>query len=211
MHGDRIAVRSATSPRARPRFVGASGLWPAWSPDGTRIVFVVGVRQDVTGLAVVPAGGGRERRVLTSTSGLEWPSWSRDGRHILYSTNRVGDPGQIRMWRIPAGGGRPRLLGRGRSIDQAPDGRLAFITGHDVWTARGDGTGRRRIVDHPDESMVWRLAWSPDGSRLAYVFYPVRTGSRHHARIVRRNGSGDRRVRLPRRVGQPLYIHWGAG
>ena len=211
MHGGRIAIKSTAAPRARPRFLAPRGLWPAWSPDGSHIAFVIGVRENVTALAVVPASGGRVRRILASRSSIEWPSWSADGRYILYSTNRVGDPGQIRMWRIPSSGGRPRLLGRGRSIDQAPDGRLAFITGTDVWTARADGTRRRRIVDHPAASMVWRLAWSPDGSRIAYVFYPFGNGPEHHVRIVRRDGRRDRRVRLPRHVDQPLYVHWGPG
>lgn len=212
MRGDAIAIGSVATSRSRDRRVTPRGLWPAWSPDGTRIAFVLPVAEDVTALAVVGSRGGRVRRLVTSTHGIEWPSWSADGRHILYSTNRVGDPGQIRMWRVAATGGRPRGLGTGRSIDQSPDGRqIAFITGDDVWTMRPDGSRRRRIVDNRPESMVWRLAWSSDGSRLAYVFYPEGNGPVSEVRTVRRDGRVRRKVRLPARFGSPNYVHWGAG
>ena len=74
-----------------------------------------------------------------------------------------------------------------------------------------DGSGRRRIVRHSSLSMVWRLAWSPNGRRIAYVFYPVRTGTVSRIRLVGSTGRGRRAVRLPRRIETPVYVHWGSG
>jgi Tol biopolymer transport system component len=213
MSGDGIAVGPAARRREwrRDRIVTKLGMWPAWSPDGRRIAFVRPEGEQLNSIAVISVRGGRVRRLLTTSDSLEWPSWSPDGRHILYSTNVPGDPVQIRMWRIGLAGGRPAALGRGRSADTSPDGRkIAFITGHDVWTMNPDGSGRRRIVDHPTGSMMWRLAWSPDGSRIAYVFYPELRGTVTQVRTVGRSGRNRRVVKLPRRI-LPNYVHWGAG
>jgi Tol biopolymer transport system component len=213
MSGDAIAVGPAGWRRAwrRDRIVTPIGMWPAWSPDGRRLAFIRREADVVNSISVVSASGGRVRRLVKTDRPLEWPSWSADGRHVLYSTNLVGDPGQIQMWRVRASGGEPRPLGVGRSADVSPDGRrIAFITGHAVWTMNADGSGRRRVVRHPEDSMVWRLAWSPDGRRIAYVFHPERTGTGSQVRIVGRDGRGRRVVDLPRRIDTPLYVHWGS-
>jgi Tol biopolymer transport system component len=214
MSGDGVAVgSSARRGWRRDRIVTPRGLWPAWSPAGGRIAFVLPQGDGpITSIATMDVDGGRIRRLHTTADSLEWPSWSPDGRHILYSTNVAGTPGQIHMWRVPAAGGRPHALGTGRSPDTSPDGRkIAFITGDDVWTMNADGSGRRRVANHPPISMAWRLSWSPDGSRIAYVHYPVETSGPGHVRIVRRSGRGDHRVRLPRRAANLSYVHWGSG
>jgi Tol biopolymer transport system component len=212
MSGDAIAVGPAGWRRAwrRDRIVTRIGGWPAWSPDGRRIAFIRREVDVVNSISVISAAGGRARRLVKTNDSLEWPSWSADGRHVLYSTNMVSQPGQIQMWRVRAAGGRARPLGQGRSADMAPDGKIAFITGHAVWTMNPDGSGRRRIVTHPEGSMVWRLAWSPDGSRIAYVFYPQLSGPVTQIRIVGRSGRGRRVVDLPRRIDTPSYVHWGS-
>ena len=214
MSGDAIAVGpAARRDWRRDRIVTPRGLWPAWSPSGGRIAFILPEDSGPpNSVATVGVGGGPVRRLVTTGDSLEWVSWSPGARHVLYSTNVVGTPGQIHIWRVPAAGGRPRSLGVGRSPDTSPDGRkIAFITGDAVWMMNADGSGRRRVVRHPPIGMVWRLAWSPDGSRIAYVYYPVQTSGPGQVRIVRGTGRGDHRVRLPRRVSNLSYVHWGSG
>jgi Tol biopolymer transport system component len=214
MSGDAIAVgTSARRGWRRDRMVTPRGLWPAWSPDGRRIAFILPEGDGpASSLATIGVRGGPIRRLVTTSDSQEWPSWNPDGRHILYSTNVPGTPGQVHMWRVPATGGRPRSLGVGRSPDTSPDGRkIAFITGDAVWTMNPDGSGRRKVTGHPPIGMVWRLAWSPDGTRIAYIYYPVETSGPGQVRIVHSTGRGDHRVRLPRRVENPGYVHWGSG
>jgi Tol biopolymer transport system component/DNA-binding winged helix-turn-helix (wHTH) protein len=62
---------------------------PAWSPDGRQIAFVRYGESDEKKLYVIPALGGSERRVYT-TSVVKWDqcnqmSWSPDGKSLLFS------------------------------------------------------------------------------------------------------------------------------
>jgi Tol biopolymer transport system component len=92
----------------------------------------------------------------------------------------------------------------------SPDGgKIAFVLGEDVWTMNPDGSGRRRIVDHPKGTMAWQLAWSPNGRRIAYVFYPEVEQPFTELHMVGRNGGGRRVVDLPRRLRASRWVDWG--
>ena len=123
---------------------------PAWSPDGTSIAVVSDRepgnldRYGVADIWVVPADGGRARKVTASSGPVAHPAWSPDGNFIAYSGNDAGD----RFWsavsdiRVVAADGSagPRSL---TSPDHAAGGRLLL-----------DG----RV-----------LAWHPDGTSVLFV------------------------------------------
>jgi len=83
---------------------------PAWSPDGRMLVFTV---TDGLGLsnqvAIMPADGSSEPRILTSGPGIRRaPRFSPNGREITYiesTTTRTPD-----IWAMPVGGGQPRQI-----------------------------------------------------------------------------------------------------
>ena len=67
--------------------LGAEG--PAWSPDGTRIVFVLKDGTGGTDIYTMDKGGGGRTR-LTSDRLSEHPSWSPDGSRIVFARYVIG-------------------------------------------------------------------------------------------------------------------------
>lgn len=72
------------------------GNRPAWSPDGSRIVFMVaeddGYDYTKSDLFLVNSDGSGRRALTTTTSLMEMnPSWSPDGQRIAFDVNGTGD------------------------------------------------------------------------------------------------------------------------
>ena len=120
-------------------------LSPAWSPDGTRIVFAAGTLQKHE-LFVINADGTGEQQL---TQGLEqaWrPDWSPDGQKIAFQAMN-----EIAV--MDAAGGEPKSIAVGESPAWSPDGsRIAFSArpgdsdGRAIWTM---AAGRHRPeADH---------------------------------------------------------------
>jgi dipeptidyl aminopeptidase/acylaminoacyl peptidase len=76
---------------------------------------------------------------------------------------------QVEIWTIPFKGGAPKLLAAGDEPALSPRGdRVAFLRDGAIWSVPLDGSS-------PAKPLVFArgksgsLAWSPDGSRLAFV------------------------------------------
>ena len=80
-------VRSTTQEGTSPN------EWPAWSPDGTRIVFA-GASTEGFDLYVMDADGTNVERVTDAPDDEVTPAWSPDGERILY---RFDDGGETRF------------------------------------------------------------------------------------------------------------------
>ena len=105
-----------------------AALFPSWSPAGTSIAFSAGPDEDAS-VREGPAAtlghvhiwsmrpDGSESRQLTFDPAYrdERPQWSADGREIEFC--RVNAAGEGSVWRIDAGGGSPKQIGRSFPLD----------------------------------------------------------------------------------------------
>ena len=75
--------------------IGPGGDNPSWSPDGSRIVYVIrpayGVPTEDTGLYVTDPSGNDVNRILVGNDNwvLDYPSWSPSGEEILFDTYTI--------------------------------------------------------------------------------------------------------------------------
>jgi Tol biopolymer transport system component len=154
---------------------------PAWSPDGTRIVFRS--ERDQGGLYRVSLDGGPETQL---TSFGVRPVWSADGAEVLFRTE-IFPGAQTAIHAVsPEGGEAPRDLaqdfarsGNWSWLEPHPDGRVSGIglhlkSGVGFYTASRDGknvVASRLGKDGEWKDLAaaaWRFSWNANGT-LLYV------------------------------------------
>lgn len=192
MNIDGTDVRQVTNDR--PGSGSGNDYEPAWSPDGTQIVYRHGDGR-MADLNIVDVATGHESRVVTAyTNGPGaydgQPSWSPDGNEIAF---RKGMGKQSDIWVYDIRGpqaGDVRLLVHDPSVPESapsfsPDGKkIVFVQGDEgsgagIWTANADGTDAQPLTQpQPNaDKMVYTDSaprWSPDGAKI--IFQSTRDG-----------------------------------
>lgn len=153
---------------------------PAWSPDGTTLIFArgaVGARD----LYALGADGNDLRRLTLSMADESSPAWSSTGR-IAFVRRTPAVPGSKKRRRpanddvfvMRADGSGLRQITREKAHERdpawSPDGkRIAFtrvVEGRaEVFVANANGTKARRLTRN---ARATSPVWSPDGRYLAY-------------------------------------------
>jgi WD40 repeat protein/class 3 adenylate cyclase len=149
-------------------FSGHTGdiLGIAYSPDGTRIATggddgTAQVWDVVTGESLLTLAG--------HTIGLDQVAFTPDGGRLLTG----GADGTARLWDISPTGGRdwltvPGPAQRQGGVSFSPDGTSFAVPGQDTGvTIRDVQTGAKVITLKGHDATIRRMAFSPDGTRLA--------------------------------------------
>jgi len=158
---------------------------PSWSPDGLRIAFLRSEHEYYSGVFVIPASGGVERK-LAEVHGTSTPAinWTPDGKWLV--TPHRTTPGEAEsLYLISANSGEmrrlnipPPLLRANMAGAFSPDGRTLAVAHYPASAVEGvyllpvardwQPAGAITTVDTEMSCCLTQLMWSRDGSDLFY-------------------------------------------
>jgi Tol biopolymer transport system component len=149
---------------------------PVWSPDGSQIAFIEGLRggRDEFVLSTVAAdGAGKPREVHVSKDRMEVTDWSRDGRYFLVDRGNIG-ASQIWVYPVAEPAKAYALVQTSfqhRSGQFSPDGRWV------AYTSQQTGRSEVYVTSFPSGEARAQVSgnggrqprWSPDGREIYFV------------------------------------------
>jgi len=164
---------------------------PSWTPDGKRIYFGGDHFDRFANIEFIPSQGGKMERILFRAPGpnplhFSYPgtgiSVSPDGKRILFMAAYRGTANRMRqIFTVPIEGGDVAELTRGMPATNpcwSPGGEsIAFIgweeVGNnkftrDIYTVPAQGGQARKLTSQSDQVAYAGIAWSPDGSQIAF-------------------------------------------
>jgi len=163
----------------------------SWSPDGSRLLFIIGRGETAMEFWLMDADGAKPRQLVPWCDQCSLLDWSPDGTQLagyltlddqpgVYVVN-AGDgsrqqiPGPPERWTTPS---PPHHRGQrirpadARAVTWSPDGTsIAYVQHYygvrdaELILVRPDGTDTRLLYEGED---VGAVTWSPDGKRLAF-------------------------------------------
>ena len=179
---------------------------PAWSPDGSLILFTSYRAGTGARVFVTPAAGGAVYQVSGRPGLNTSAAYSPDGQEIACTLSQDGN---AEVYRLDARGGSPRRITNSRGIDTSP---TWSPTGHEIaFTSDRGGNPQVYVMDREggnarrltfDLSYTDSPAWSPKGDRLAFV---ARAGNGFDIYTCRPDGAD---LRLEVTGGSNENPHW---
>jgi len=173
----RVVESSRFSGEAAP-LTALSGVhaYPAFSPDGNQVAFVIEGENRQPGIYTAFVGGEKALR-LTSNPGDSSPTWSSDGTQVAF-TRYSPENHSLSITVIPALGGSERKLytfpyrppDSTEWINWSPSGDfLAFEENRRVQLLSATNYTTQPLTSPPDGSFDYAPTFSPDGMKVAFV------------------------------------------
>jgi len=176
---------------------------PAWSPNGTMLAYAARTERDGPfRIFIVKADGSGRRQLTTQAAGSadRSPAWSPDGSRIVFVSDRDGGFPELYLMNAD-GTGVVRLTNN------------AVVDGNPSWSPNGssivfercceNGTSDLFTIDvllgietnltASTDQQEFDPAWSPDGTKIAYVSFLVGQGN-IDIWIANADGSGPLRL-----------------
>ncbi len=158
-----------------------------WAPDGRHVAYSAATGGGIH-VYVLDVSGGRPRVLTRAVPATVLPSWSPRGSTIAFTSANTNS---AHVYTIRADGTGLRRLTHGREESfpwWSPDGRrimfqpyvcVAGKCGYAISVMRPDGSGKRRLAHVPGAPGGGGLhaAWSPEGTRIAFLRLTRRIGS----------------------------------
>ena len=181
---------------------------PSWSPRGYYVAFARQIDAGRSQILVADARGRILRRFGTGLS--TEPAWSPNGQRIAYASDGrviVASTAGHSVAEVS-----PRTL-VGGPVWSPDSRRVAFAEVREIgpgvvrgiYVVNADGSGRQLLVRDAADP-----AWSPDGSKLAYVAYASRLTDSGFVTVSNADGTGARRLTTTREAeSQPAWSPGG--
>ena len=157
------------------------------SPDGKYLAYA-----DLKGIHLKLIETGETQTVpqpeTLSDTRVDWAfgSWFPDGTRYLANANVPGQ--SLSAWTVSLMGRTRKLRDDSRAWSVSPDGsQVAFTTNagklssrystswyygfgyREIWLMGPEGEQPRKVCETDEDSAFWRVQWSPDGQRIAYL------------------------------------------
>jgi dipeptidyl aminopeptidase/acylaminoacyl peptidase len=178
-----------------------------WSPDSSRLAFVVD-RKDQTDVGIVPAAGGAATFLAPSAQDEDSPIWAPDSSRLAL-IRRTPDWSGYQIWiSQPDGRGARPLVAEHyeRGVEEfqfegnrhwSPDGRrLVYLSSRDgynhLWVISIDGGEPTALTSGP--SVDYDPQWSPVGDRILFVSSRTDVREERHVWVI--DAAGGKPVRL---------------
>jgi Tol biopolymer transport system component len=178
-----------------------SGVYPALSPDGTKIAFSdvpPGTPTSHLGyhdIYTMNVDGSNLTNVTNHPAQDFQPAWSPDGEQLVF-TSRYGEresnnPGWAQIYTINADGSNTTRLTDSEGHNQyptwSPTGKIAFSNGGTIYVMNADGSDLSALTGGFDPD------WSSDGSKLVFNGWEPEP---YYSQIYSINADGSNRTRL---------------
>ncbi|HXT38032.1 MAG TPA: hypothetical protein VN837_20845, partial [Chloroflexota bacterium] len=178
------------SPTTAPRLLLSGAGGSAWSPDGRQLALETrrpsksGTGVGSTLVTISVDGGPLTTHAAVQGSGIILAGWWPNGKGLLYMVDpyfsgSIAADG-LPLYSVPLHGASKLLtttLGFKEWLSWAPHGTQFLVVagaGREIWTGKSlrlcdAAAGTCRILPTPKGRVALDPAWSPDGTRIAYV------------------------------------------